>query len=62
MTNSVHFATFQAKDNGGLIRMVDMKTVRNCQILMFFKAEVIGFVDRLDVRCEITKKGDKDNT
>ena len=29
---------------------------------MFFKAEVIGFADRLDVRCEITEKGDKDNT
>ena len=62
MTNIVRFAIFQVKDNSGLIRMVDMKTVRNCQILMFFKAEVIGFVDRLDIRCEITKKGDKDNT
>ena len=42
--------------------MVDMKTVRTCQILMLFKAEVIGLADRLDARCEITKKGDKDNT
>ena len=30
--------------------------VRNCQILMFLKAELIGIVDRLHAGCEITKK------
>ena len=42
--------------------MVDMKTVRNCQILMFFKAEVIGFVDRLvlEYKEKIQIKGDSD--